>query len=151
MRKRFSLLTAILIAGTLAACASEPEDTVPLGDAAGDAAQLPSEEVRAELQAGNDAYRAGNHQVALEHYTKATEMAPELAAAWFGVSMAQQALGNDEAAQEAMNRTMELAPAGEGEQLQTMPRDSTHAGVVPPTGMPPASMPRDSVHGTTGG
>ncbi|MEX0892559.1 MAG: hypothetical protein WEB88_10350 [Gemmatimonadota bacterium] len=145
-----SLLTALAVvaAAGLTACGSEPEDATPIGGAPADASALPAAEVRAELDAGNAAYRKDDHETALAHYTKATEMAPELAAAWFGVSMAQEALGNAEAAQEAMQKAMELAPADEAGDLQSMPRDADHA---PGGAMPPATMPDDTIHGGTGG
>ena len=145
-----SLLTALAVvaAAGLTACGSAPEDATPIGGAPAAASALPSAEVRVELDAGNTAYRADDHETALARYTKATEMAPELAAAWFGVSMAQEALGNAEAAREAMRKAMELAPADEAGDLQSMPRDAAHA---PASGMPPATMPDDAIHGGTGG
>lgn len=152
MTKPRSPLTvlAVLAAAGLAACASEPEEADPFGGADVAASALPSPEVRAELEAGNAAYREDDFETALAHYTEATRMAPELAAAWFGVSMAQEALGNVAEAQEAMQKAMDLAPAEDAGQLQTMPRDSNH-GAVPDTGIPPATMPDDAIHGGTGG
>jgi len=67
-------------------------------------------EVAAQLDSGSIAFRADDFAGALEHYTKATELAPDLAAAWFGVFMAQEALGNAQAAQEALAKTQALEP-----------------------------------------
>ena len=67
-------------------------------------------EVVAQLDSGSAAYRAHDLQAALAHYTKATEIAPEVAAAWFGVYMAQQALGNADAAREAFEKAQAVEP-----------------------------------------
>ena len=61
------------------------------------------------LDAGNEAYRAGNYQAALDHYRDANRD-DKVAAAWFGIYMAQLALGNEEAADSAMARAQSLAP-----------------------------------------
>jgi tetratricopeptide (TPR) repeat protein len=70
---------------------------------------LPAD-VLAQLDSGSAAYRLDDHEGALAHYKKATEMAPELEAAWFGVYMAEHALGNMEAAQEALERARSVNP-----------------------------------------
>jgi tetratricopeptide (TPR) repeat protein len=67
-------------------------------------------EVAAAIDSGNEAYRAKDYQTALEHYQEAAELDDDLAAAWFGIYMAQLALGNTEAAGEAMERAQSLEP-----------------------------------------
>jgi len=67
-------------------------------------------EVAAAIDSGNEAYREKDYQAALEHYQEAAELDEDLAAAWFGIYMAQLSLGNTEAAQEAMDRAQSLAP-----------------------------------------
>ena len=69
-------------------------------------------EVLEALDAGNEAYRAGNYEEALELYRQANEahVGGGVAAAWFGIYMAELALGNEEAASEAMETARELAP-----------------------------------------
>ena len=67
-------------------------------------------EVTAQLDSGTAAFRADDYAGALAHYTRATELAPDLAAAWFGVAMAQEALGNAQGAQEALAKTQALEP-----------------------------------------
>jgi tetratricopeptide (TPR) repeat protein len=62
------------------------------------------------IDSGNAAYRDQDYQGALEHYQRAAELDDELAAAWFGIYMAQLALGNTEAANDAMDRAQSLAP-----------------------------------------
>lgn len=61
------------------------------------------------LDRGNAAYAADSFAAALEHYTEATRLGPEVAAAWFGVGMAQEALGDSAAAGQAMQRARDLA------------------------------------------
>jgi tetratricopeptide (TPR) repeat protein len=70
---------------------------------------LPAEVV-AQLDSGSAAFKADSFQAALGHYTRATEMAPDLAAGWFGIYMAQQALGNADAAREALDRAQSAEP-----------------------------------------
>jgi len=72
-------------------------------------ADLP-QAVVAQLDSGSVAFRADRFEDALEHYTRVTELEPDLGAGWFGVYMAQEALGNLEAAQAALERVQELAP-----------------------------------------
>jgi len=67
-------------------------------------------EVVALLDSGSAAFRADDPERALEIYLEATELGSDVAAAWFGVYMAQDALGNAEAAEEAMARARSLMP-----------------------------------------
>jgi tetratricopeptide (TPR) repeat protein len=62
------------------------------------------------LDSGSALFRAEDHQGALEHYRRATELDPDAAAAWFGVYMAERALGNVEAAAEALQRAQRQVP-----------------------------------------
>jgi tetratricopeptide (TPR) repeat protein len=66
--------------------------------------------VTAELDSGNAAYRERDYQRALDHYHAAVQMNEELAAGWFGIYMAQLALGNTEAAEAAMEQARIRAP-----------------------------------------
>ena len=61
-----------------------------------------SAEAMAQLDSGNVAYRAGDYQQALGHYRRVIEMAPDDATGWFGIYMAQDALGNRAAADSAI-------------------------------------------------
>ena len=63
-----------------------------------------------ELDHGNAAVREGRHESALEHYRRGVEIDPTSAAAWFGVYMSERALGNEEAAAEALENARSLAP-----------------------------------------
>lgn len=71
--------------------------------------QLP-EELVAHLDSGSAAYRRDDFQTSLDHYRAAAEIDGEVAAAWFGVYMAHEALGNDAAADSALGRARGLAP-----------------------------------------
>ena len=70
---------------------------------------LPPELV-ALLDSGSAAFRSDDYERALGFYQEATEVGPDVAAAWFGVYMAQKELGNAEAAQEAMDKARALNP-----------------------------------------
>ncbi len=66
--------------------------------------------VVAALDSGNAAYRIGDYEGALEHYRSVVDAHEDLAAGWFGIYMAELALGNDDAANAAMERARDLAP-----------------------------------------
>ncbi|MDZ7780821.1 MAG: hypothetical protein U5R14_12950 [Gemmatimonadota bacterium] len=63
-----------------------------------------------QLDSGNVAMRSGAPEAAVEHYRRAVEIDDAVAAAWFGVYMAEGALGNDSAAAEALDRARALQP-----------------------------------------
>jgi tetratricopeptide (TPR) repeat protein len=67
--------------------------------------------VAAALDSGNVAYRARDYQRALQHYQEVVARNEELAAGWFGIYMAQLALGNPDAAEAAMAQARIHAPA----------------------------------------
>lgn len=69
-----------------------------------------SPQVVAQLDSATAAFRSNDHGAALAHYTRATEMAPDIGAGWFGVYMSQNALGNAEAAADALERARALVP-----------------------------------------
>jgi tetratricopeptide (TPR) repeat protein len=72
-------------------------------------AELPAELVE-HLDSGNAAYRAHDFELAREQYRAAVALDSTSTAAWFGVFMAERALGNAEAADEALSRAQDLAP-----------------------------------------
>jgi tetratricopeptide (TPR) repeat protein len=74
------------------------------------------------LDSGNAAYRRGDYDVALEFYNNAVDIDDDVAAGWFGVYMAELALGHPEAADSAMMRAQDLAP---GASLIHPERDTT--------------------------
>lgn len=67
-------------------------------------------EVQAQLDSGSASFRAQDLSEALRHYTAATDLDGGAAAGWFGVYMAQKALGHAEEAQAALERVRSLAP-----------------------------------------
>lgn len=66
--------------------------------------------VVAQVDSGNAAFRDRRPEEALRHYTAATDEMPRNAAAWFGVHMAQTALGNQAAADSALAMAQRAAP-----------------------------------------
>lgn len=66
-------------------------------------AQL-SPEVAAALDSGNQAYRSEDYEAARGQFRRALEVDSGTAAAWFGLYMTERALGNEEAAREALER-----------------------------------------------
>lgn len=106
-------LALVLLAVTALSCkreeAPQPEAAQVQEPRPAQQQTLPPE-VTAQLDSGSTAFRADDFKGALAHYTKATELAPDLAAAWFGVFMAQEALGDAQAAQEALAKTQALEP-----------------------------------------
>jgi thioredoxin-like negative regulator of GroEL len=66
--------------------------------------------VAAALDSGNAAYRARDYQRALQHYNAVVQADERLAAGWFGIYMAQLAMGNVEAAEAAMAQARIHAP-----------------------------------------
>jgi len=67
-------------------------------------------EVRAHVDSGSVAFRNDDFEDALMHYQRATDLAPDFGAAWFGVYMVEQARGNTEAAEEALARAQKAMP-----------------------------------------
>lgn len=63
----------------------------------------------AQLDSGNAAIRADEHARAREHFIRVTEMAPDVAAGWFGLYLAEQGVGDAEAAQAALERARSIA------------------------------------------
>ena len=102
------ILLPILATG---ACQSEG-DRVPLdqrGGAQGTVDPLPPE-IQLRLDSANAAYRARDYEEALELFSRVAELAPDLAAGWYGMGMTHGAMGNQEEADSAMMQAHRLAP-----------------------------------------
>ena len=69
-----------------------------------------SADAMAQLDSGNVAYRAGDFEGALTFYVRVTEIAPDDATGWFGIYMAQEALGNRAAADSAIAEARKRNP-----------------------------------------
>ena len=115
-----------LVAIPLLLLACSPPDDQETGSIRGEEVRQTREELAPELVAaldsGNAAYRRGDYQKALASYNEAVDFDDDVAAGWFGIYMAQLALGNTEAADSAMMRAQELAP---GASLIHPGRDTT--------------------------
>jgi len=111
MSTRLTLVSALLLAAVVSCRPDDRRtDTFNPEEAMQHREDLPPE-VLAQLDSGSAAFREDDHEAALAHYTKATELGPDVAAAWFGVYMAQHALGNQEAAEAALEKAQSVNPA----------------------------------------
>jgi Flp pilus assembly protein TadD len=63
----------------------------------------------AQLDSGNAAVRADSFELARRHFLAATDMAPDVAAGWFGLYLAEQGLGRGDEAMAALERAREIA------------------------------------------
>jgi uncharacterized membrane-anchored protein len=68
-----------------------------------------SPEAVVHLDSGNAAVRVDSFDVARGHFLVVTEHEPDIAAGWFGLYLAEQGRGDDEAASRALERARELA------------------------------------------
>lgn len=109
---RFVVLALALTAGvSTAAC--RPREQKAEAVSAPQARRAPEAvpaDVQAQIDSGNAAFSAGDHKTALEHYTRAKDLKGDVAAAWFGVYMAQHALGDEDAAAQALVQAQKLSP-----------------------------------------
>lgn len=72
---------------------------------------LPAE-VAVPLDSGNMWYRRGNYRAAAAYFRKAAQADPSgQSAGWFGVYMAEKAMGNDAAADSALSKAGDLSGA----------------------------------------
>ncbi len=111
--KRSVACIGFLAVLTLSACGGSADDqetgSISAEEVKSERANLPAG-VSAALDSGNAAYRANNYEAALAQYRQAVELQPDLAAAWFGIYMAELALGNTAGADSAMSVAQQLAP-----------------------------------------
>ncbi|MCA9764518.1 MAG: hypothetical protein KC544_15465 [Gemmatimonadetes bacterium] len=105
------LLAALAVTVAAGACRPDDQrtDTIDPNAAMQVRAHWPPE-VAAQLDSGSTAFRDDDYETALGHYTRVTEMAPDIAAGWFGIYMAQHALGHTEAAAAAYERAQGMVP-----------------------------------------
>ncbi|MDT8368080.1 MAG: hypothetical protein RQ745_02655 [Longimicrobiales bacterium] len=64
----------------------------------------------ARLDSANAAFREGRFEVALQLYRSVATAAPDESVGWFGVYMAEEAVGNQAAADSALERARQRAP-----------------------------------------
>lgn len=105
-----SLATAALLLLTACQNGDDQETGSISRDEAMEAREGLDPGVVAALDEGNAAYREDDYEAALRHYETAAEIDDGVAAVWFGIYMANLALGNAEAADSAMERARTLAP-----------------------------------------
>lgn len=108
MRRTIALLGLVLIA---AACTPDDQET---GSISADDVRQAREQLPAALQmrldSGNAAYRRGDYLAARQQYRAAVAEDQEQAAPWFGLYMANRALGDSAAARQALETAQSLAP-----------------------------------------
>lgn len=104
-------LTAVLVLAATVSCRPDDQRTDTLDPHQGMQSRedMPPAAV-AQLDSGTAAFRADDFDAALRHYTRVTEIAPEIGAGWFGVYMAADALGEAELAEEALERARGEVP-----------------------------------------
>lgn len=136
-------LAALAVGSACSKPAPAPVATTEAPAASADAAPTVELGTSAQIDSGNTAYKAKDYKGALGHYRVATQRQPSLAAAWFGVYMAESALGNAAAADSAMKRVQAIAPGTMGAHPATA---STSPGTLPP-GHPAAGAPNAAGNG----
>jgi tetratricopeptide (TPR) repeat protein len=106
-----ALVTGVLVLGASPGCTPDEQrtDTLDVERALQRRDAFPPAGLE-ELDAGNEAFGQEDYETALAHYRTATEIMPDNAASWFGISMAAQALGMTELADSAMVEAQALAP-----------------------------------------
>lgn len=130
-------LAAVSAALVGSGCGSDPlEDMTVARD------EIPHE-IAVLIDAGNAAFSSGDYETAREHYLGAASRDSTVAAAWYGVAMTERAMGNDEAADAALQRLGEIGATAAphhvaGDSASTSPA-SPHGS---PHGTPPPA--RDS-------
>jgi tetratricopeptide (TPR) repeat protein len=134
MRIRNVMLPLVLLATGPSACGQGERAESAAVPAQGQKAETPKVELGAasQLDSGNAAYRRKDYGTALGHYTSAARRQPDLAAAWFGIYMANRELGDSAAADSAMRRVQALAPG-------TMAGHPEAGGTALPPGHPSTS------------
>jgi len=125
------LLPAALCAAVLASsgCGSDPLDDMTVARD-----EIPHE-IAVLIDAGNAAFSSGDYETAREHYLGAASRDSSVAAAWYGVAMTERALGNDAAADAALQRLGDMGATA-----------APHHAAGDSAGTSPAS-PHGSPHG----
>jgi len=105
------LSAALLVLAAVVSCRPDDQRTDTLDAEQGMQARenMPPAAL-AQLDSGTSAFRADDFEAALRHYTRVTEIAPDIGAGWFGVYMAEEALGHTDRAAEALERARGIVP-----------------------------------------
>lgn len=143
--KKWMAVVAVL---ALAGCGNDEEgQRVPLGD---EPAQ--SEDGRAawpdglaeQVDSANLEYSTQDYAASAARYRALTEEYPDIGTLWFGLYMAENAQGNTEAAEAALEKAEELAP-GLGRMHEAAESGAMDGG-HPPMQMPEGHPNPDSVN-----
>ena len=124
------LIWVVAGCAALVACGgaeSGAEDIRFGGDEVQEARRGWAPELTALVDSGNAAYRTGNYEDAARLFRRGTREFPHQGASWFGLYMAEHALGNMAAADSALGRAEALtpsAPEGFGTGRELIPVDS---------------------------
>jgi hypothetical protein len=112
---RIPCTIVVLSSVALLGCTPEPQGTgrfnlgeAPEGAAAEATGLLP--QLQVHIDSGNAAYREQDYEAALRHYRVAADQDPTEPTAWFGISMAAGALGDQTVLDSAQLRLHRLAP-----------------------------------------
>lgn len=137
-------MAVVALIGVGACGGEETGDRVELGAEAPQGRETWSPELTQQIDAANAAYAAGNYEEASEIFQSITEDYPELGVAYFGVYMAESAMGNEEAAQAALAEAEARNPG-----LGRMHDAATDTSKIPidggmdmPQGHPNTGMPQ---------
>ena len=122
-----ALLCSTVLVGS--GCGSDPLDDMTVARD-----EIPHE-IAVLIDAGNAAFSAGDYETAREHYLGAASRDSSVAAAWYGVAMTERALGNDAAADAALQRLGDMGATA-----------APHHAAGDSAGTSPAS-PHGSPHG----
>jgi len=120
--RRWALVPALGLA--VAGCGGDGGDATsqrrPIGQPRGSTGGMQSgspqrdlpPEVAAPLDSGNMAYRQGEYEAAAAYFRTAAQADPSgQSAGWFGVYLAEKAMGNDAAADSALSKAGDLSGA----------------------------------------
>lgn len=110
MKRLLAFVVSIFTVGT-ASCLPDDQRTDRVDPEAGRniRAEWPPGVV-AQIDSGNAAFRERDHESALRHYREAIADMPDNSSAWYGIYMAERALGNEAAADSALAKVRDLAP-----------------------------------------
>jgi tetratricopeptide (TPR) repeat protein len=104
-------MTVALILAAVVSCRPDDQRTDDLDPTGGEQSRdNMSPEAVAQLDSGSVAFRRDDYEAALAHYTRVAELEPDFGAGWFGIYMAQRALGNEEAATAALEQAESIVP-----------------------------------------
>jgi len=142
LRLTLALSVTLGVAAGAAGCGGEADRSGAASEVSDAPAPDPTRplpaEVRAPLEDGNEAARAGDFQAALDAYRAALAVDSTVGAAWLGVAWAQEELGQPEAARQARVRLRALAAPPRGGPHHRGPEEPSPYQPTRPDG-PPAS------------